>query len=426
MARATVAGALGSGGKPCDLPSWKGEGMGQKRGKPSARRVATLVFVAVLMAALLVPVVATAASAKSTLILGKTYQPKAASLKISGRMPTKYKGQKIGIEIRKPGRTHWDQVIVKTIQSDGRWRTWYTPKLGGKFYIRARYIKGNNLSRTGTVTVRRGPGVQTQILLASTTSTKDSGLFERLGPAFLNACPEYKLKATFVGSGAAIALGGTGDADVLLTHSPASEVDFMKGIVAGAPSAHRGLNRYKVMYNDFILVGPTANPAGVVNSASSGSAAAAFQAVATHGSTFWSRNDNSGTNAKEKAIWTTLGNPQTGQSWYKASGTMGMAQALATANDAGTAGYTLADRATWLNAKSLGIVNNLAILNEGDPTLFNQYAVIEVNGARNKEGAQDFSNWIRSPQGQSLIKTYGEYTFPGQVMFEPNAGPYPW
>ncbi len=89
-------------------------------------------------------------------------------------------------------------------------------------------------------------------------------------------------------------------------------------------------------------------------------------------------------------------------------------------------GYTLADRATWLNAKSLGIVKNLSILNAGDPTLFNQYAVIEVKGARNKEGAQDFSNWIRSPGAQALIKTYGEYTYPGEVMFEPNAGPYPW
>jgi ABC-type tungstate transport system permease subunit len=103
-----------------------------------------------------------------------------------------------------------------------------------------------------------------------------------------------------------------------------------------------------------------------------------------------------------------------------------MAQALATANDAGTSGYTLADRATWLNATSLGIVKNLKIVNAGDPILFNQYAVIEVKGARDAEGAQDFSNWIRSPQAQALIKTYGEYTYPGQVMFEPNAGPYPW
>ena len=101
-----------------------------------------------------------------------------------------------------------------------------------------------------------------------------------------------------------------------------------------------------------------------------------------------------------------------------------MAQALATANDAATAGYTLSDRATWLNATSLGITKNLKIVNQGDPTYFNQYSVIEVRAARNREGAQDFSNWIRSPQAQALIKTYGEYTYPGQIMFEPNAGSY--
>jgi len=382
------------------------------------------------MVSLLVPMVAGAATVpRSTLLTSKRYMATARSLIISGRMATKYRGKQIKVEIRKPGRTYWDQVATRTLNRYGRWSTHYTPKLGGKFYIRARYVPRagvSSISRTAVLTVRRGPSTKTQILLASTTSTRDSGLFERIGPAFLAACPEYTLKATFVGSGAAIALGGSGDADVLLTHSPAAEVDFMHGIVAGKASAYRGLNRFKVMYNDFVLVGPLANPAGVVNNGSAGGAKAAFQSVATAGSTFWSRNDGSGTNAKEKEIWKSLGNPQLGKSWYKASGTMGMAQALATANDAGTSGYTLADRATWLNALSLGIVKNLKIVNAGDPILFNQYAVMEVKGARNWEGAQDFSNWIRSPQAQALIRTYGEYTYPGQVMFAPNAGPYPW
>jgi tungstate transport system substrate-binding protein len=345
-------------------------------------------------------------------------------------MPSRLHGRPIAIEIRKPGRTYWDQVAVATMNSRGRWSTKYTPKLGGKFFIRARYLKGQTLSRTATLTVKWGPGTKTVILLASTTSTRDSGLFERIGPAFLASNPEYTLKPTFVGSGAAIALGGTGDADVLLTHSPAAEVDFMNGIVAGKASPFRGLNRFKVMYNDFVLVGPTTNPAGVVNNPASGGANAAFQSIATYGSSdFWSRNDKSGTNEKEKEIWKAIGNPQfssgtTPQPWYKASGTMGMAQALQTANNG--AGYTLSDRATWLSATSLGITKNLKVVNAGDPVLFNQYAVIEVKGARNKEGAQDFSNWIRSPQAQALIKSYGEYTYPGQIMFEPNAGPYPW
>lgn len=400
--------------------------MSQRRGLPTARRVAVAAFAAVLMVALLAPAIASAAKPTTTLLTSTRYMTTARAFTIYGSMAPKYKGKKIAVDIRKPGRTHWTRVAMKTISSTGRWSHKYTPKLGGKFYIRARYIPASSVSRIGTLTVKNGPGIKTQILLASTTSTKDSGLFERLGPAFLAACPEYTLKATFVGSGAAIALGGSGDADVLLTHSPAAEVDFMKGIVAGAPSGHKGLTRNKVMYNDYVIVGPTSNPAGVVNNSAAGGAKAAFQSIATAGSTFWSRNDSSGTNAKEKSIWAALGNPQLGQSWYKASGTMGMAQALATANDAGTTGYTLADRATWLNAKSLGIVNNLSILNAGDPTLFNQYAVIEVSGARNWEGAQDFGRWIRTPAAQALIKTYGEYTYPGQVMFEPNAGPYPW
>jgi tungstate transport system substrate-binding protein len=391
-------------------------------GTPRIRRTAMIVVALTLMVSLGVPAMASAAvTPRSTLQTSARLQAKAKRFTISGRVPSRYKGKIMTIEVRKPGRAYWDAVGTAKIAKTGKWSFKYTPKLGGKFYIRARYGSSAKLSRTATLTVRRGPGTKTIILLASTTSTRDSGLFERLGPAFLAACPEYTIKGTFVGSGAAIALGGTGDADVLLTHSPAAEVDFMNGIVAGKTSAYKGLTRYKVMYNDYVLVGPSGNPAGVSSSAKAGPA---FQSIATAGSTFWSRNDASGTNAKEKEIWKGIGNPQLGKAWYKASGTMGMAQALATANDAGTAGYTLADRATWLNATSLGIVKNLKIVNQGDPTYFNQYSVIEVKGARNVEGGQDFSNWIRSPQAQALIKTYGEYTYPGQIMFEPNAGSY--
>src|SRR5690606_17308462 len=139
------------------------------------------------------------------------------------------------------------------------------------------------------------------------------------------------------------------------------------------------------------------------------SAGAAFKAVADSGSTFWSRNDNSGTNSKEKEIWKALGNPQlvgdpaVPQPWYKASGTMGMAQALAAANDASTGGYTLADRGTWLNATSLGTTKNLKVVNQADVAYKNQYSVIDVAGARNWEGAMDFSAWIRSAKAQKLI-----------------------
>jgi len=397
-------------------------------GTPTVRRRAILAVALTLMASLLVPAIAGAATTpKSTLQTSTRLMAKAKAVKISGRVPSRYKGKRMTIEIRKPGRTFWDKVGTAKIGSNGKWSLSYKPKLGGKFYIRARYESSNKLSRTATLTVRRGPGTKTVLLLASTTSTRDSGLFERLGPAFLAACPEYTLKPTFVGSGAAIALGGSGDADVLLTHSPAAEVDFMKGVVSGKTAPYRGLTRYKVMYNDYVLVGPTTNPAGV---GASSSAKTAFGTIAAYGtSPFWSRNDGSGTNAKEKEIWKSIGNPQLPPSpppavwWYKASGTMGMAQALAAANEA-PGGYTLADRGTWLNANALGSTKNLKIVNQGDASYFNQYSVIEVWHARNGEGAQDFSNWIRSPQAQALIKTYGEYTYPGQVLFEPNAGSY--
>lgn len=395
--------------------------MRHKKGPSYGRWTAALAIALVI--ALAVPaVVGAATTPKPTLVVSSRYQVKAKSFTVSGSISKSAKGKPITIEVRKPGRTFWSPVGTAIVSSKGTYKFNYTPKLGGKFYIRSRYgTSSKGLSRTATLTVKSGPGVKFQVMLASTTSTRDSGLFERLGPAFLRSCPEYSLKATFVGSGAAIALGGTGDADVLLTHSPAAEVDFMNGIVAGAPSAYRGKNRMKVMYNDYVLVGPKANPAGVVTTSS---ANAAFQRIADAGATFWSRNDNSGTNAKEKEIWTALGNPQTGQSWYKASGTMGMAQALAAANDASTGGYTLADRATWLNASSLGTTKNLAIVNAGDGKYFNQYAVIEVAKARNAEGASDFSLWIRSAEAQELIRTFGEYTYPGQILFTPNAGTY--
>jgi tungstate transport system substrate-binding protein len=402
--------------------------MRQKKGVPAIRRWATIAVVAVLAAVIAAPFAALSSAeaatyCQPTLSTSPGYMVAPTNMSVKGWLGWRHANKYVAVEVRKPGRAYWDQVLVLKTDSGGYFSGAYKPKLGGKFFIRVRCLTHGLLSRTTILTVSRSIP-RTTLLLASTTSTRDSGLFERLGPFFAKTCPEYTLKATFVGSGAAIALGGTGDADVLLTHSPKAEVDFMNGMVAGSPSAYRGLRRYKVMYNDYILVGPTSNPAGVVNGAAAGSPAAAFQKIATAGSTFWSRNDKSGTNEKEKAIWASIGNPQIGKPWYKATGTMGMAQALAAANDASTGGYTLADRATWLNATSLGITKNLKIVNAGAPTYFNQYSVIEVRSARNQEGAQDFSNWIRSPETQALIKSFGEYTYPGQIMFVPNAGSY--
>ncbi len=354
--------------------------MRRRTRKATVMRLMALAVAVSVVAALVAPSVALAATPRSTIALSTSYQYKAARFRISGYVGPRYVGKTIRVEIRKPGRTWWTQTHITKINKYGRWAVYYTPKLGGKFFVRARFGSPATLSRTATLIVRNGPGVRYSVLLASTTSTRDSGLFERLGPFFRQMCPEYAIKATFVGSGAAIALGGTGDADVLLTHSPKAEADFMRGIVAGKPSLYRGASRYKVMYNDFILVGPKANPAGITLSES---AQSAFGKVASTSSTFWSRNDNSGTNTKEKEIWALLGNPQIGQPWYKASGTMGMAQALAAANNASSEGYTLADRATWLNAGALGITPNLDGRERGRRALLQS---VRCRGRR--EGAQ--------------------------------------
>lgn len=384
---------------------------------PGVRWAVTIAAGAALVASLGAPAVATAATKTySSLVTSVRYQVKAKSFVIKGRLSSKAKGKTIGIEIRKPGRAYWTPIATTKTTTSGYWHIHYTPKLGGKFYIRARY-GSSSLSRTASITVKHGPGYATTITLASTTSTRDSGLFEVLQPAFLAACPEYRMKATFVGSGAAMVLGGNGDADVLLVHSPAAELSFMRGIVSGTKYSHHGFSRHSVMYNDFVLIGPDSNPAGIT---SSDSVKQAFQKISNTNSTFISRHDNSGTNAKELSIWASVGNPQSGQSWYKAS-SMGMAQALAAASSSNA--YTLADRATWLNVANLGTISGLKIVTEGDSDLFNQYSVISVYGARNSEGALDFNTWLRSSQAQTLIRNYGKSTF-GRSLFVPNAGKY--
>ncbi len=403
--------------------------MREVKGRARVRNALLLLTSMMLVASAVVPTLAAAAAIpKSTLLMSTIYMPTAKSFTISGRISSSLKGKRMVVEIRKPGRTFWTAVGSPLISKSGTWSLKYSPKLGGKFFVRARYSKG--YSRTGTLTVKKGPR-PTTLLLASTTSTRDSGLWEALKPLFRAQCPEYSVKATFVGSGAAMALGGSGDADVLLVHSPAAELDFMKGIVAGAKTPYKGLTRYKVMYNDFILVGPKSDPANI---SISESAKTAFGKINSSNSPFWSRNDASGTNAKELSIWKSLGDPQKGQSWYKASGTMGMAQALAACDE--NSAYTLADRGTWLNwlnlqpfvkdanGKDTKVKDvKIEIVNQGDPTYFNQYSVIEVAKAKNWEGAQDFRRWIMSPAAQSIIREYGIDTF-DQALFKPNAGTY--
>ncbi|MCL2806991.1 MAG: substrate-binding domain-containing protein [Coriobacteriia bacterium] len=265
----------------------------------------------------------------------------------------------------------------------------------------------------GGTTAEQGDGTQDagSLRLATTTSTKDSGLLEAIIPVF-EAQTGISVEVISVGSGEAIALGESGEADVLLVHSPGAEKSFVE-------EGHADdTGRLDVMYNDFIIIGPVADPAGIASSTGN-DAVASFTAIAQQEAVFISRNDNSGTHSKENSIWEKAGIEPDG-SWYVKAGD-GMGAVIAMANE--MLGYTLADRATWLsNAAS----TELKIVCEKDPTgiLFNQYGVICVNPNKNSsinhDGAVVFQQWITSPEGQALIAEYGITLF-GEALFTPNA-----
>lgn len=243
------------------------------------------------------------------------------------------------------------------------------------------------------------------VLLATTTSTQDSGLLDVLVPDF-ERTTGYKVKATAVGTGAALALGAAGDADVLLVHAPAQEREFM---ATGA-----GERRLLVMHNDFVLVGPPEDPAGIKGR----SALDALRAIAAAKSSFISRGDRSGTDTLEKTLWKQTGLVPAAP-WYIESGT-GMGQTLRVASE--KSAYTITDRATYL-ANRAGLV--LAVLAERDPALLNVYHVITVSAARfpkvNAEGANALAEYLVSAEAQRLIAEFGREKF-GEPLFFPDAG----
>ena len=245
------------------------------------------------------------------------------------------------------------------------------------------------------------------VILASTTSTQDSGLFDVLIPAFEKDNPTYKIKVVAVGSGAALTLGQKKDADVLLVHSPAAELTFV--------AAGYGTDRKPVMYNDFVLVGPTSDPAKIKDTTS---AVAAFVKIAKAKATFVTRADNSGTYTKELSIWAsgTIEPTSSVDPWYLSTGAA-MGVSIGIANE--KQGYILIDRATWLTNKDKN--PGLAVMVEGDKKLFNPYHVILVPGARNLAGGKAFEDWIVGPAGQKVIGDFGVATY-GQQIFVPNAG----
>jgi len=244
------------------------------------------------------------------------------------------------------------------------------------------------------------------LIMASTTSTGDSGLMGVLIPMF-EAKTGYKVKPIYVGTGAAIAMGEKGEADVLLVHAPSSEVKYM--------DAGHGVTRKLVMHNDFIIVGPANDPAGIKGMAV---AKDAFAKLAASGSIFISRGDNSGTNKAELALWKAAGITAKGQTWYQESG-QGMGATLTIASE--KQAYTITDRATYLATKA-----NLqvGILVQGDPLLLNIYHVITVNPAKstsiNEKGAKAFLDFMISDEAQKAIKTFGVDKY-GEPLFFPDA-----
>jgi tungstate transport system substrate-binding protein len=244
------------------------------------------------------------------------------------------------------------------------------------------------------------------IVVASTTSTQDSGLFGHILPLF-KAKSGIDVKVVAQGTGQALDTGRRGDADVVFVHAKPQEEKF---VADGA-----GVKRIPVMYNDFVLIGPKSDAAGIKGMTD---VTQALQAIKAKGAPFISRGDRSGTHAAELELWKTAGidiGKDKGP-WYKEIG-QGMGAALNTASAANA--YVLADRGTWLSFKNRG---DLDILVAGDKRLFNQYGVILVNPAKHSHVKQDlgqaFIDWLVSPEGQKAI---ADYKIEGQQLFFPNA-----
>lgn len=251
--------------------------------------------------------------------------------------------------------------------------------------------------------------VANQLILATTTSTDDSGLLDYILPDFETTC-DCDVNVVAVGSGQALQLGMDGNADVLLVHSPASEKDFMD-------NGH-GVRREDVMYNDFVILGPADDPAGI---ASAANAAEAFQMIAAAEETFISRGDDSGTHAKEKSIWAAAEIDSWGD-WYISAG-QGMGEVLTMADE--LQAYTLSDRATYLARTMEGLYLNVLV--QGDPILFNPYGVIAVDPAKTSdikaELANQFIDWLISVPVQEKIGQFGVAEF-GQALFTPDSAPW--
>lgn len=270
----------------------------------------------------------------------------------------------------------------------------------------AAVLSGCGKTETPINTTQAPKPANPDVILATTTSTQDSGLLDILVPEFEKKTG-YKVKTVAVGTGAALAMGEKGEADVLLVHAPASEKKLVEN--------KTGINYKLVMHNDFVLIGPASDPAKVKDAKN---VADALKAIASGKSVFVSRGDDSGTHKMEKSLWEKAGVKPSGN-WYQESGS-GMGQTLNIASDKG--GYTLSDRATYLSTKKN---LKLEILKEGDAVLLNIYHVMQVNPEKfpkvNKDGAKAFVDFMIDPGTQKLIGDFGKDKY-GQALFFPDAG----
>jgi tungstate transport system substrate-binding protein len=247
------------------------------------------------------------------------------------------------------------------------------------------------------------------IILATTTSTQDSGLLDVLLPIFEQQTG-YQVKTISVGTGAALALGARGDADVVLVHAPEAEEKWM--------AAGNGTERLLVMHNDFVIVGPPSDPAGINGE---GSAALALQAIASRGVTWVSRDDNSGTDQLEKLLWEEAGLHPKGRPWYVISG-QGMGATLTLADQKNA--YTLSDRGTYLARR--GTLQSVVLV-QGGRELLNSYHVMPVNPAKfhgiaiNVQGGKALADFLVGRAAQQAIADFGMAKY-GQPLFFPDAG----
>jgi tungstate transport system substrate-binding protein len=241
------------------------------------------------------------------------------------------------------------------------------------------------------------------LVMASTTSTEQSGLFQHLLPEFKKSTG-IEVKVVALGTGQALDMGRRGDADILLVHDQVAEEKFV--------ADGFGIKRYLVMYNDFVLIGPSSDPAKVTGK----EVMTALKNLAATNAPFISRGDKSGTHAAELRYWKNANLENKGAGYKECGCGMGPALNIASSTDA----YVLADRGTWLSFKNRG---SMKILVEGDSRLFNQYGVIAVNPVKHPhvkvDVAQKFIDWVISPIGQATIASY---KIGGEQLFFPNAG----